>query len=149
MSAAEIRRETVDGQTVRLSAGPCTFTFRRLKPGVLLLTIAGDDTGQFGTTTLDEVTAEYERFGVVTLFVDTLAAEGPSTDVMKMWTAYFSANRKKLKRVAILVSPESKLLRLTVSIVQHLSGMGGLLQIFGDTETFHKAIRQDVPGAAI
>jgi hypothetical protein len=146
---SEIKRENLNGDTLRLSAGGCSFTYRRLKPGVLLMTIAGDDTGQFGTATLDEVNAEFDRFGTVTLFVDTLAAAGPSTSVMQAWTAYFSANRKKLKRVAILVSPDSKLLHLTVSIVQHLLGMGGLLQIYGDTAKFHAAIKTEVPSAVL
>src|ERR1051325_551656 len=114
-----IQREQLDGQTLRLTANNCSFTYRRLKPGVLLLTIAGNDHGQFGTATIDEITAEFQRFGTVTLFVDTQAAAGPSTQVMEAWTAYFSNNRAKLKRVAILVPPESKLLHLTVSIVQH------------------------------
>ena len=147
--AFEIRREAVDPQTTRISAGQCSFTYRRLKPGVLLMTISGHDNGQFGTATIDEVNAEYDRFGPVTLFVDTQSAAGPATEVMEAWTAYFSANRKKLKRVAILVPPESKLLHLTVSIVQHLSGMGGLLQIHGDPAKFRAEIVQAVPGCIV
>lgn len=144
--AGTIQRETIDGNTLRLTADRCSFTYRRLKPGTLLMTIAGNDHGQFGAATIDEVNAEFERFGVVTLYVDTQAAAGPSTSVMEAWTAYFAANRNKLKRVVIMVPPESKLLHLTVSIVQHLSGMGGLLQIFGDTARFRAAIQQEVPG---
>jgi hypothetical protein len=147
--SSEIKRELLGGDTVRLSAGGCAFTYRRLKPGILLMSIDGDDVGQFGTATIDEVNAEFDRFGVVTLFVDTQNAAGPSTSVMQAWTAYFSANRKKLKRVAIMVPPDSKLLHLTVSIVQHLSGMGGLLQIYGDTAKFHAAIQQTVPGCKL
>jgi hypothetical protein len=145
----EIRRETLDQNTTRLSCGNCSFTYRRLKPGTLLLTITGNDKGQFGTATIDEVRAEFERFGVVTLFVDTHGANGPSTEVMEAWTAFFSANRQKLKRVAIMVSPESKLLHLTVSIVQHLSGTGDLLQIFGDVNKFRAAILQEVPNCPL
>ena len=140
-----IRREIIDARTVLLSADGCSFTYRRLKPGVLLMVIDGDDLGQFGTATQDEVNAEYERFGTVSLFVDTRAAQGPATEVMEAWTAFFSANRKKFKRVAVLSLPESKLLHLTVKIVQHLSGVGGLFQIVGDAETFEAAIRQEVP----
>src|SRR4051812_19806837 len=112
MGSFEIRREIVDPNTLRLASGGSSFTYRRLKPGVLLMTIVGNDSGQFGTATIDEVNAEYDRFGVVTLFVDAQAAAGPSTQVMEAWTAYFSANSKKLKRVAIMVAPESKLLHL-------------------------------------
>lgn len=141
----QVRREILDADTFRLSAGGCTFTYKRLKPGALLLTISGDDVGQFGAATLDEINAEFERFGAITLFVDTRSAVGPSTPVMQAWTAYFAANRKKLKSVDILILPESKLLHLTVSIVHHLSGLGGLLHIFSNLSNFHAAIRNEVP----
>jgi hypothetical protein len=142
----DIRHETLSADTFKLSAGPCSFTYRRIKPGALLMTINGDDTGQFGTATIDEVTAEYERFGTVSLYVNALDANGPATAVMKTWTAYFAANRKKLKTVVVLVSPESKLLHLTVSIVQHLSETGGLIKVVGTLDGFHQIIKQDIRG---
>jgi len=133
----------VDDTTLRLSAGGCSFTYRRLKPGALLLTITGDDTGQFGAATIDEVNAEFERFGTLKLFVDTHQASGPSTAVMEAWTAYFAANRKKLKGVTILVNAESKLLHLTIKIVKHLSNTGGLLQIIDDAKAFHESVARE------
>ena len=146
MSAdARVTRETVDPQTVRLSAGGCSFTYRRLKPGKLLLAISGDDKGQFGTAAIDEVNAEFDRFGKLTLFVDAYNASGPATSVMEAWTAYFAANRPKFNNIGILVAPQSKLLHLTVSIVQHLSGMGGQLRVFGSDQDFTKAIQAEVP----
>ncbi|HYG78399.1 MAG TPA: hypothetical protein VEK08_25585 [Planctomycetota bacterium] len=142
---AEIKREILNPETVRLAAGECSFTYRRLKPATLLLTIEGDDVGQFGTATMDEVNAEFERFGPVMLYLDTRRAVGPSTTVMEAWTAYFAANRRKFRGVHILVLPESKLLHLTVSIVQHLSGMAGVLQIYGEPAKFQAALQKDVP----
>jgi hypothetical protein len=138
-----IQREQINASTLRLSTGDCSFTYERLKPGALLVTIRGDDSGQFGTATIDEVNAEFERFGPLALLVDTSAASGPSTAVMEAWTAYFAANRKKLKRVCILVNAESKLLHLTVKIVKHLSGTGGLLQISDDPKVFAEIIAKE------
>lgn len=139
---SQIKREVLSQSEVRLTAGDCSFTYKRLKPATLLMTIRGNDSGQFGAATMDEVNDEFERFGPVTLFVDTQHAAGPATEVMEAWTAYFSANRKKLTGVHILVLPESKLLHLTVSIVQHLSGMGGLLQIHADVPRFNAALEK-------
>lgn len=138
-----ILREQIDPSTLRLSAGGCAFTYARIRPGALLVTITGDDAGQFGTATIDEVNAEFERFGPLQLFVDTQHASGPSTAVMEAWTAYFAANRKKLKSVMILVNAESRLLHLTVRIVKHLSGTGGLLQILDDDKAFREAIARE------
>ena len=141
----QLRRETIASHIVQLSAGNCSFTYRRLKPGVLLLTIKGDDLGHFGSATLDELNAEFDRFGSMSLYVDAQAAEGPATEVMEAWTAFFASNRKKFKRIVILVLPESKLLHLTVKIVQHLSGVGKLFRIFSDPQNFHTAIKREVP----
>jgi hypothetical protein len=59
---------------------------------------------------------------------------------METWTAWLAANRAKLAQVAVLVAPESKLLHLTVSIAQHLSRTGDLLQIYGDEAEFRRAL---------
>ncbi|HYF51062.1 MAG TPA: hypothetical protein VEJ63_16735 [Planctomycetota bacterium] len=138
-----IEREQINATTLRLTSGGCSFTYERLKPGVLLVTIRGDDHGQFGTATIDEVNAEFERFGPLALLVDTTEASGPTTAVMEAWTAYFAANRKKLKTVCILVNAESKLLHLTVRIVKHLSGTGGLLQIVDERKAFEEMARRN------
>lgn len=139
-------REVLAGGAVRLTGGACTFLYERLRPGVLLITIQGPDSGQFGPATVDEAAAEFARFaGLVQLFVDTRGATGPAREVMETWTEWFAANRSRLQRVAILVQPESKLLHLTVSIVQHVSRTGGLIRIHGETVEFEEAIRKEVP----
>src|SRR5688572_13484205 len=117
-----VNREVISDGSVRLSAGACIFEFRRLKPGALLISITGDDRGQFGPATVDETAAEFNRTAQpLKLFIDTRAATGPTRDVMETWTEWLAANRARLEQVVILVAPESKLLHLTVSIVQHLS----------------------------
>jgi hypothetical protein len=130
-------RETLSDGAVRLSAGNCSFEYRRPRPGLLTITILGNDVGQFGTATVDEVAAEFSRTpDPLRLFVDTRGARGPSRDVMETWTAWFAANRSRLAQVVILVSPDSQLLHLTVSIVRHLSGTGGLIRLCGDAEEY-------------
>lgn len=145
----QLRRDIVASDTMRLSTGGCSFTYRRLKPGVLLLTIIGDDLGHFGSATLDELNAEFDRFGSMSLYVDAQAAEGPATEVMEAWTAFFASNQKKFKRIVILVLPESKLLHLTVKIVQHLSGVGKIFRVVSDPRNFHAAIKREVPAFAV
>ncbi|HSS39346.1 MAG TPA: hypothetical protein VLT58_11300, partial [Polyangia bacterium] len=87
-----------DGQ-VRLSAGGCTFDYRRIRPGALVVTIVGHDTGQFGTTTLDEIRLEMLRHRPVDLFVDAREALAPPISVSTEWTRFFSMNRDQLRPV--------------------------------------------------
>ncbi|HZH35378.1 MAG TPA: hypothetical protein VEX64_11085, partial [Pyrinomonadaceae bacterium] len=130
MSNPEIKREILPGGNIKLSSGDCVFLFERLRPGVLLVTISGHDTGQFGTTTLDEIRAAINREETIELFVDAREAFGASVSVSDEWTRFFSTNRSNLSRVHILAG--SKMVHLTVSIAQHLSQTGNLIQIYSD-----------------
>jgi hypothetical protein len=134
MAAAEITRETTPAGGVRLSAAGCEFAYERLRPGALLVTISGNDAGQFGTSTLDEIRMELLRTRPLELFIDAREAVGPAVSVSEEWTYFFALNRAQLRRVSVLVG--SKVVHLTVSIAQHLSRTGELIQIYSDPETF-------------
>jgi hypothetical protein len=139
MASSEIKREILPGGNIRLSSGSCVFLYQRPRAGVLLVTISGYDDGQFGTATLDEILTAIGREGKIELFVDAHEASGADVAVSEDWTRFFSTNREKLKRVHVLVG-ESKVLKLTVSIAQHLSRTGNLMQIYSDPEIFNRKL---------
>jgi hypothetical protein len=134
-----VTRSVRDGGDVLLSAGGCTFAYRRLRPGALLVTIDGHDTGQFGTSTLDEIRLELLRHRPLDLFVDAREALGPAVSVSSEWTRFFALNRDQLRRVNVLVG--SKVVELTIAIAQHLSRTGNLIQIYSDPEAFEDRVR--------
>ena len=134
MNVPAIERQTLPDGQLRMSAGKGEFLFERLQPGTLLVTISGQDLGQFGTATLDEIRLELLRHRPLELFIDAAAAQVVSVDVSREWTQFFSLNREQLKRVNVLVG--SKALELTVAIAQHLSQTGNLIQIYTDRELF-------------
>ena len=101
---------------------------------MLDITIAGTDTGQFGTATLDEIAVALVRERPLELFVDASEASMPTVGVSRDWTRFFTLNRENLKRVSVLVS--SKSVELTIAIAQHLSQTGKLIQIYSDSEIF-------------
>lgn len=133
-SSDSVTREVLPDGRTRLSAGRCSFFYARLRPGALLVTITGLDSGQFGTTTLDEIRMELLRQRPLELFVDAREAVGAAVSVSDEWTRFFSLNREQLKRVSVLVG--SKVVYLTVAIAQHLSRTGSLIQIYSDPEVF-------------
>ena len=141
MNVSEIKREILPGGDIRLSSGNCTFLYPRPRPGVLRVTISGHDSGQFGASTLDEILAAINREGKIELFVDAREASGAATNVSDEWTRFFSLNREKLSRVHILVGG-SKVLQLTISIAQHLSRTGNLIQIYSDPEIFNRKLNE-------
>jgi hypothetical protein len=124
---------------LQLTAASCTFAYQRLRPGALLVTITGHDTGQFGTSTLDEIRLELLRHRPLELFIDAREALGPAVSVSREWTHFFALNRDQLRRVNVLVG--SKVVELTIAIAQHLSRTGNLIQIYSDPETFEDRVR--------
>jgi hypothetical protein len=139
-----VQREEGPGGEIRLHDGKCSFTFRRLKEGkAFLVIIAGNDTGQFGTRTLDEIRMELMRNRPLELFVDARAATGATVSVSEEWTRFFSLNREQLKRVSVLVGSEA--VHLTVAIAQHLSRTGTLIQIYSDPATFDACLAPHLP----
>ena len=136
-----VQREKLSDGGIRLSAGNCTFTYQRVRPGVLLVTINGLDSGQFGVSTLDEITAALNREGSLELFIDAGEALGAAVSVSDEWTRFFVAQRQRLERVHVLVG--SKAVYLTVAIAQHLSRTGSLIQIYSDRATWETRLNEE------
>jgi hypothetical protein len=132
--ASEIKREVLRDGAVQLTAGSCTFVYRRPRAGVLLVAISGNDRGEFGSATLDEISLALLRERPLELFVDAREAHGPAVSVSEEWTRFFSLNQSSLTRVSVLVG--SKAVHLAIAIAQHLSRTGSLIQIYTDPEVF-------------
>ncbi|WP_437310654.1 hypothetical protein [Sorangium sp. So ce388] len=49
-------REVLDDGSIDLAKDGCSFVFRRLRPGAVLVTIAGRDTGSLGDAPLTSCT---------------------------------------------------------------------------------------------
>ncbi len=145
MTAGKVTREIAEDGTVVVSDERCSVVFRRIRPGVVEIRIAGVDNGQFGTAMFDEVALALMRERSLELFVDASDASMPAVSVTKGWSQFFALNRKDLKRVSILVG--SKAVALTMEIVRHLSKTGDLMRIYSDRELYdaRKAAREPSP----
>ena len=143
--AAPVSRVLEPDGSVSLHAGACRFVYRRPAAGVVEVTIAGVDDGQFGTSTLDELRLALMREKPLEIFVDAREALAPAVSVSEDWTRFFAEHRNELKRVSVLVG--SKVVELTVAIAQHLSRTGSLIQIYSDPEPFDAERRRAAAGA--
>lgn len=108
------------------------------------MTVVGDDRGDFGMAALDEISAEITRFSSIDLFVDARATVGVDTQVTEAWTAWFEANRSRLRSVSLLTT--GKFMTLAVSISKHLSKTGNLIAIHTDPAPFEEALTRIAPG---
>lgn len=134
----EVIKRSVDGRNIHLSSGQGEFIFRPIGASALLVTIVGNDHGQFGTSALDEIRLAIMRQRSLELLIDAESAMNVSVEVSQEWTRFFSTSRDQLSRVSVLTG--SKLINLTVAIAQHLSNTGNLIQIYSDRELFNAAV---------
>ena len=136
MSMKENRfsRTILQDGSVQLTSQDGTFTFSRIRPGVLFVTIKGHDTGAFGSAALDEITSALNRERPITLFVDTREALSVAPNVRDDWTRFFSSNRPHLLAVHVLTS--SRAVQLSVAVAQHFSETGNLIRLYSKAEAF-------------
>jgi hypothetical protein len=141
-----IQRETLKDGSVRLRSPKCSFTYYRLRPGVVLMRIEGDDGGEFGTATMDELREDLSRYAPVEFFVEMLPTAGAKVTVQEAWTEWFSQNRSALKSVSMLT--RSKYMHFTAEVVKLFSRTGELIRVYLEEQPFEEAIARAVPGFA-
>ena len=128
------RRATHADGSWSVAGRRCTFTFRRLRPGALLITIAGDDDGSLANAALDEIDAELDRYQALDLFVDASAVAGVAPEVRDAWTRFFTARRGRLRRVTVLAP--APLVHLAVSAAKVFSRTGDMMRVHQDAAAF-------------
>lgn len=138
-----IQKERLEDGSTRISSPKCSFQFRVLGAGALLVTIRGRDRGQFGPAVFEEIRYRLGGPASLELFVDAAEAAGPTTEVSDAWTRFFRTEGPQLKRVSILAL--SKFVHLTVSVAKLFSRTGELIQVYSDPALFHAAVERAVP----
>ncbi len=142
------RREMLEDGTVVLRDERCSFSFRELRPGVMLMQVSGHDTGQLGSAPMDELRDYLDRYAPVELFV-ALGEDGttyPNLSVQEAWTEWFNLNRAGLKRVNILA--RGKYLHITTEVMKLFSRTGELVHVHVDPKPFEESLTRSVPGFA-
>lgn len=131
------RRQLPDG-TTELAAGGVRFTFKRLRPGALLMTIHGDDRDELGAAPFKELESELARHTPLELLIDTSDSSGTVSSVREAWTEWLKNNRPRLKRVSILAS--TRYVNVTIGVAKLFSRTGDLIQIYSDRALFDQAL---------
>jgi hypothetical protein len=139
--AVSISRTVLEDGTVRITGPTCSFVYARPRPGALLVTITGNDTGDLGALPLDEMTDGIAALPPpLELFVDTSGAGSVASRVREEWTAWFVAHGPSLRRIHVLTG--SRFFQMTVSVAKELSRTAELIRIHDSPASFEKALGQ-------
>ncbi len=145
--ALAVRREVGPNGTITLSAAGCSHSLSRLGAEALFIAIRGADRGQLGPDIFDEVMRARAASGEpTTLFIDLRGATAADT-VQACWTAWFAANRTKLRRVSVVVP--SHALHFMVAMAQRQSRTNELIVIHDDPAAFERAARRFAPAFSL
>ena len=134
------QKEVLEDGALRFKDDTGCIVVTRLAPGVVLLTLSGQDRGQFGDAVFAELATDMSRHHLIEVFVDTREAVNADVPVANQWSDWLQANRKGLKRLNVLVS--SKFVQLTAEVMKLFSRTGELMRIYSDAPAFSDAIAQ-------
>lgn len=139
-------RETLPDGSTLFRSERCSHTFTRLRPGVLLLRIVGNDRGEFGDAPMDLVQAEMNRFAKLVFFIDLSGVDGVVSRVREGWTEWMRLHQSGLTQVHML--SRSRFVATTVGVSKELSRTGDMIQLHSDPEVFAQAIARAVGARA-
>lgn len=105
-------------------------------PSVISVGLAGRDVGDLADALGREIEPDLELAAAPQLFVDARRTVGVSMMMSHAWARWFTRNRDRLGRVALLTG--SGFLRLTGDFVRSFAGLDQKLELFVDPEAFQR-----------
>ena len=124
---------------VRFEGAFCTLTVTP-RPGALLVTIEGHDSGEFGQAPMATLERLLTDRRPLQLFIDARAAKGASIAVSNDWALWLGANRERFSRIHMLTG--SKLVEITANFARNFSGLEQTMRIYTDPASFEGALEQ-------
>ena len=121
-----------DGSTTFLGEHS-TLEVRRPSGNVVLVTLSGNDVGEFGSAPLVEITPDVKR-GPVHLFIDARRGHTASLEVSHEWAEWMKQHRDALESVTMLTG--SKFIQLTATFVRSFAELGDKMRIYTSADAF-------------
>lgn len=125
---------------IRYQGSACELTFTTPVQGVVLLTIAGHDIGEFGALPMSQLERYFIDDRPIALFIDARSTKGASMEVSGAWAQWLAEHRDHLAAIHMLVS--SRLVHITAKFVRDFSGLDDLMRVYTDTAAFDAALRE-------
>lgn len=111
-------------------------------PGVVVLTIAGHDTGEFGSVPMSRMEEYLPERGTVELYIDARRTKGASIEVSSDWALWLGANRDRFEHISMLTG--SRFIRFTAGFVRSFSGLEDVMRLYTEADAFDEALAASV-----
>ena len=110
--------------------------------GVVVLRLAGWDTGEFGDAAMKEIARDFAAARPLQLFIDARAVKGASIDVSNDWALWLRANRSRFAHISMLTG--APFVQLTAKFVQRFADLGEIMRIYTDAQAFDSALQEAI-----
>jgi hypothetical protein len=115
----------------------CTLSIARPERGVLVVTFAGTDVGEFGRRPFEAMAPDLAA-GPVELFLDARAGKAASIDVSSDWAAWLREQRERLRCIHMLVA--TKFIQLSADLVRRFAGLEDRMRLYTGAVPFAEAL---------
>ena len=115
------------------------LAIERPAAGVVVLRLAGWDTGEFGDAAMKEIAKDFAAVRPLQLFIDARAVKGASIEVSNEWALWLRANRSRFAHISMLTG--APFVQLTAKFVQRFAELGETMRIYSDAAAFDAALR--------
>lgn len=117
----------------------------RPAPGIVILTISGNDVGEFGDLPFRELTRELKKCRskrLLDLYVDARETNGATINVSAEWAVWLFHHRAELRQVTMLTG--SRFIQVTANFVRRFAGMGGAMTVTSDATSFEAILAKAI-----
>lgn len=130
---------------VRYEGTSCEMSIASPAPGVVVLTIAGHDVGEFGSVPMDQLEAYLSGTRSIELYIDARRTKGASIEVSSDWALWLGANRSHFQHISMLTG--SRFIQITAGFVRSFSELEDVMRIYTEADAFDRALASSIIAA--
>ena len=119
----------------------CDLSVEAPAPGMVVVTFAGHDIGEFGAFPMQAV--EQHLAGEETeLYIDARHTRAASVEVSGDWALWLGAHRDRFAHVSMLTG--SRFIEVTAGFVRSFSELEDVMRLYTDADAFDEALARSV-----
>jgi hypothetical protein len=127
-----------------------SLSIGRPAPRVVIVTLVGNDVGQFGEAPFQELGPDVDAAArapdqAIELFIDARGAIAASLDVSSDWAIWLGRHKRSFRHVSMLTG--SRFIQLSAGFVRKFADMGELMRLYSDPAAFEGALSSSIANA--
>jgi hypothetical protein len=120
----------------------CRLGVERPAPGVVVVTLAGCDVGEFGDVPMQELEKDLHQRRLIELFIDARAVKLASVDVSGEWAQWLGKHRGRFRHISMLTG--CRFIQVTATFVRRFAQLGEVMRIYTEAAAFDEALAQSI-----